>query len=297
MNCPLCGSSDTSMYHDKIWTVKGKVFECKKCDLLFISCQMTENETDIFYQNYGDHVVKRGFIQKDDPENLYYKILPEAMKRLDYIGSYFNANKSILEIGAAAGSFVGALINYGSPSQKINALETCLKHSSYMKENFDIKVYQRFDQLPINLKFDIICLFHVFEHILDPASFLQDIHSHIEKPGKIIIEVPSSNDPLLRLYDCDEFKDFYFQPMHPFVYSPKSLEYILSENAFKVERIIPYQRYGLDNHLKWLVSGKDGDIKKFHEIIGEKVINSYKMELEKHALTDSVFVIASPTNF
>ena len=75
MICPLCGSSDTSIYHDKIWSVKGKVSECSKCDLLFLSYQMSVGEENSFYQNYGEHVVKRGLIQEDDPESLYYKIL------------------------------------------------------------------------------------------------------------------------------------------------------------------------------------------------------------------------------
>jgi len=294
MICPICGSSTTSLYHNKIWSVNnGQVFECNKCDLLFISCQMTGDEADLFYQNYGEHLVKRGLIPEDNPGSLYYKILPVATERLGYIGSYFETKKSVLEIGAAAGSFIGALINYGHPSQKIRAVESCAKHGSYLKGRFDIEVYNGVGQLPEDYKFDIICMFHVFEHILEPGVFLRSLQSHLEKTGKIIIEVPSSRDPLLTLYGCSAFKDFYFQPMHPFVYSPKSLQYIFSVNGFRVEKTIPYQRYGLDNHLNWLADGRLGGNKKYLETIGEKVTNLYKKELEKHAVTDSVFVIAS----
>jgi len=117
----------------------------------------------------------------------------------------------------------------------------------------------QFDQLgdviQTDLKFDAVCLFHVFEHIVGPAPFLEQIRACLSANAKVIIEVPSLMDPLLKLYENEDYEAFFFQMQHPYNYGPTALLRLLKHNSFEVKMPIAHQRHGIDNHLNWLTSG------------------------------------------
>ena len=56
----------------------------------------------------------------------------------------------------------------------------------------------------------MITAFHVVEHLPDPRAMVC-MHDHmLYANGRIIVEVPSSEDALLTLYDCDAFQRFTY---------------------------------------------------------------------------------------
>ena len=105
-----------------------------------------------------------------------------------------------------------------------------------------------------------------------------------------MIEEPCSDDPLLTLFNCNEFKDFVFQPMHPMIYNEKSLDYVFNKAKFNKVKSIYYQRYGLDNPLSWLNNRQPGGDIRFEELFGLNV--GYKDKLEIIKKTDTIFYIA-----
>ena len=96
--------------------------------------------------------------------------------------------------------------------------------------------------------FDLVCLFHVLEHIIEPAPFLESCTALLVSGGRIIIEVPSLEDPLLSLYHVDAYQNFFFQTQHPYSYSAASLGRLLDAHGLAVDESIAHQRYGLENH-------------------------------------------------
>ena len=137
-------------------------------------------------------------------------------------------------------------------------------------------------------------MFHVFEHILDPYEFLGKCQKLLGDQGVIIIEVPHVEDPLLSIYNLNEYKDFYFQPMHPYVYSAKALQYVFRQSGFQEVEKIFFQRYGLDNHLAWLVNKKVGGNKYFSSLFADN--ETYKESLVEAQKTDTIFFIAKKRN-
>lgn len=292
--CPICNFSNIQLYHSKVWSLdNGEVFQCQKCDLLFLGSIMSEEEEVAFYKNYGEHLVARGGIQPtDNPQELYKMMLPAAQERLNYIKDFFQTSTNVLEIGASAGSFLGALIDFGLSSKNLTSVEPSIRHRQYMQKSLEIEVYEDIGLLPENKKYDVVCMFHVLEHISTPKVFLERIKNFLKGNGTLIIEVPSHTDALLKLYHLEEFKDFYFQPMHPYVYSPQSLENVLVNSGFHLDEIIFYQRYGLDNHLNWLTYKIPGGNQTYHNIVQGEADNSYKKAIERAHLSDTIFAIA-----
>ena len=95
---------------------------------------------------------------------------------------------------------------------------------------------------------------------------------------------------MLSLYGCATYREFYFQKQHPFVYSEASLRRVLERHGFSVQ-MIPYQRYGMENHLGWLSAGKPGGNAEFRDIF-PRCEAAYTLALEARGLTDTVFAIA-----
>lgn len=294
MKCPHCLNKAT-LYHDTVWSLKdGKVFQCEHCELLFLAqTSDASGSAALSYEDYGRYLIERGVVKEDDPAQLHQRGLPAATERFQYIETYFHTDQSVLEIGAAAGSFLSVLLSHGIAGSRLYAVEPCTTHRQHLDQFLQVRTAKAIEEIPSGELFDIICLFHVFEHIIDNRAFLASVAKHLKKKGKIIIEVPSSTDPLLTVYKSKSFKDFYFQPVHPFVYNPKSLSHIIEAGGFQIEKIIAYQRYGLGNHLNWLANNTPGGNAEFDSIVGSEVNRDYRTSLEQKFLSDTIFLICS----
>ena len=137
-------------------------------------------------------------------------------------------------------------------------------------------------------------MFHVFEHIKNPISFLDKCKTLLKDDGIILIEVPHSGDALIDIYNLNEYKDFVFQPMHPMVYNERSLDYVFSQVNLHKKQVIYYQRYGLDNHLAWLKNHKPGGDKLLEELFSSD--SEYKDTLTRIKKTDTIYYIAGKGN-
>ncbi len=284
MLCPNCKNKDLTLFHNKVWSIdNGEVYKCKSCNLLFINPMMSEDEEKEFYKNYNQHIKNRGMIVENSVEEFHKKSLPIAHERLKVVNKYFN-NKKVLEVGSSTGAFLSLLKNC-----QTNACELTDDNREFSKNIISGIAYESIGAVNEN-NFDIICMFHVFEHIREPIKFLKTCANLLKKDGLIIIEVPHSNDPLITLYNCEEFKDFVFQPMHPMVYNKKSLYYVFNKINLEKTDIIYHQRYGLDNHLSWFKNKKAGGDTQLHELFSNN--KKYKTKLEDIKKTDTIFYIA-----
>ena len=141
----------------------------------------------------------------------------------------------------------------------------------------------------VDIKFDIVTNFFVFEHIRDPFNFIKEMHDLLNDNGVIICEIPCANDPLTSLYSIDAFEKFYWSIAHHYYYTPDSLHYIMEKLGYKYE-LVPEQRYDLSNHMTWMSDGKPGGQGRFSEALGENVINSYRNRLIETWKCDTVFL-------
>lgn len=284
MICPLCSSTKSQQIADKVWSIEnGSVWRCTDCDLNFLHPIMSEAEEKEFYTKYNEHVVRRGVAPTNTPADLHDKCRPVALKRLSLTKTHFDSARTVLEIGTSTGAFLELL-----KDKESYGIEPTDNNREFCRQ-FCKEVFSDITDVPDSYFFDVICLFHTFEHIRNPISFLNECKKHLTGKSKIIVEVPSSCDPLLSIYNCVAYKEFYFQPMHPYVYSERSLDYVFKKAGFKTQEIIPYQKYGLDNHLTWLTKGKQGGDKRLTELFGENT--EYLRACERIRLTDTLFFI------
>ena len=100
--------------------------------------------------------------------------------------------------------------------------------------------------------YDLITAFHVIEHLPDPCAMLKNLADHLKDRGRLIIEVPSSEDALLTLYESDAFQRFTYWSQHLFLFNAETLRLLAVKAGMRVVSIQQFQRYPLSNHLNWL---------------------------------------------
>jgi len=277
--CYLCNGTNFKKRPGSVRdNMKLKVLECKNCGLVFLSSfsHITSNH----YKRSGMHGKKKPNLNKWQDETY-----TDDIRRFNFIKGKI-VNKSLLDFGCGIGGFLQLVQN-----SKLALSVAGVEQEETLKESFSerqLNVFSDIMDVSGSTKYDIITAFHVIEHLSDPASTLLALSKLLKKNGEIIIEVPSSNDALLTLYECDAFSHFTYWSQHLFLFNTKTLVKLVEKTALKVNWIKQIQRYPLSNHLYWLSKGLPGghDVWRF---LDEKRLNkAYEAQLDKIGKTDTI---------
>lgn len=290
LHCPICDSSKIEDYWDQVWGGSGEVVKrCWECELFFLHPQKAVDEQIAFDRNYAQYIAKREEHVSPHSQDSFTDMVEESIwDRYEDIKEYFTGVRSVLEIGAEKGGFLDLI---HKDVDLVVGVDACPEYKDILI-NKGYSGYLYVDEIPKNQRFERICFFSLLEHIIDPFHFLSQLRERLEDSGIMVIELPSANDPLLSLYNIDAFKSFYFQAMHPYVFSAKSIQILVEKCGLKIKHIKYKQRYGLSNHLQWLKGKKPGGSKRFEDIFSQTAKHSYIQSLERYKVTDTLYVIA-----
>lgn len=245
------------------------VLKCMDTGVLFLDKNIQTN--------YEEHNLN--YWKSFDIKEARKKTYEDDHRRKLLVENILEENYKILDFGCGNGGL-------------LNLLEGCDKFGIELnnemvkileKENFSVKNdINKFDE-----KFDLICMFHVLEHLDQPIEILKDIKSKMEKDSTLIVEVPHANDALIKKYDCEKFKDFTFWSEHLVLYTKETLKKVLELAGFKDIEISGEQRYNIFNHLHWLSKGEPGGDKKFG-LSDTNLIQNYNNFLKDNDITDTI---------
>ena len=222
------------------------VLKCKKNGLFFLSStdhvDISKYEKKKKFKYFGNNSRKKAL-----------KIDYEDSKRRSSIIKKIVYEKKWLDIGTGAGGILDELKDTASECSAVepnNIMRSKLKKIGY-------KVYKS-SKIAKKNYYDVITLFHVFEHMKHPIKELKLIKSLLKKNSQLIIEVPHASDFLLKTLNLHEFKKFTFWSEHLILHVKKSLDVFLKLSNFEVNKIFGVQRYSLANHLYWIFKKKPG---------------------------------------
>ena len=210
-------------------------------------------------------------------------------------------NKTILITGGT-GSFGKAFTSH--VLKKYEAVELSDIQRKYLSKKFKIKTFKEINDVPKN-GYDVVIIISVLEHVTDPVDFLKNLKILLRKKGRIIIECPSINDPLVGLYNVQSYKDFYYRAVHINYFNKNHLRKIVNKSGLKLLKVFSVLVYSLTNHLGWIFNNKgsksanDATNVKFENIKYNKKIQNtlsklnslYFKELYKQNYADMEIVI------
>lgn len=255
---------------------KVKVLKDNNSKIILLEQHLVDNNHYTNDRNFSKKQLKKYLENSVDDE-----------KRREVYFSKFFKKKSILDFGCEFGTFLNRIKCFNKCGVELNL--RCLQ---YIKNNF--KDIQAVDDLKkIKNKFDTITMFHVLEHMPRQVEILKKLKKKLIKGGNLIVEIPSANDFLLSIDDLKIFKSFTFWSEHLVLHTHLSLKKVLKKAGFRKIKIIHYQRYNLNNHLRWFLQKKPQGHKFLNQKFNSKILNEYDNFLSRSQTTDTLIGIAT----
>jgi SAM-dependent methyltransferase len=215
--CPSCGATTARLAYGLL----RPVLECRSCGLLF---EATAGETAHLYDDA--YFAGGGYADYKSGEPQWRR---ESRIRLRWVRRYARGRR-LLEVGAAAGFFLDEARRAGFDTLGV---EVAAGMAAFAREELGLEVLEaEFEQADLpRATFDVVCAWHVLEHVADPNGFLAKAAEVLAPEGILALEVPNVAGRTARragvAWDC-------LQPgYHRLHFSPSSLSSLLGRGGFE----------------------------------------------------------------
>lgn len=245
--CLLCGSKSLqTLFEARSQRHSGptlyEYISCETCRLAFLSPLPSNAELNSSYVEDYASIEKQG----GGVSEVFSRLLAKLRTRA--IGKMQRGNGRLLDIGCGKAFDIVELKKKGWDAYGVE-ITPCVLEIARSKLGQD-KIFDK-KLSECNLEenyFDVITMWHVFEHVDDPRSLLGEVYSLLQPGGMVVIESPNLNWFLCRL-----FKDTYaslFVPQHILYWSEDSLKKALKHfELLKVEYPVVNSIVGFSNGL------------------------------------------------
>jgi 2-polyprenyl-3-methyl-5-hydroxy-6-metoxy-1,4-benzoquinol methylase len=224
--CPGCrGTSCSVVFRDA--SVRGfRLRRCRACRLVFAVPRPTAEELDAFYSaEYFSGSIRYGD----------YSALPDMNARrmwavLPYLVGGHRSPGRLLDVGCATGGFLAEARNAG---WTVRGTEVSGHAAAVAREQNGLDVDRSL--LPqVDDTFDLITMWHVVEHLVDPLDALTGLRPHLAPNGRLFIELPNWNSAgrLARRAGWSQLTP----PEHINFFTPHSLARMVRRAGYTVER-------------------------------------------------------------
>ena len=239
-------------------TVSGEVYQVmvnEEYEML-VTNHVPKNIADYYKsENYISHTdAKKSILDK-----VYHAVKNITLRRkLKLINSFNTSTKKILDVGAGTGDFLKVCKNN---SWNVFGIEPSLDARNIAAKK-EIVLLENLSEIE-NLKFDVITLWHVLEHVENLQEYINTLKSLLTENGTLLIAVPN-----YKSYDAKHYKEFWAAfdvPRHLWHFSQTSIHKIFSEEDMIVEKTIPMK---FDFYYVSLLSEKykSGKMTPFHAV-------------------------------
>ncbi|MDC0968001.1 class I SAM-dependent methyltransferase [Alphaproteobacteria bacterium] len=215
--CPICDSERKKILFKKFNT---EILNCLNCNHIYsykIPKKIKEAYSNSHHQNQS--LKSYDSIRK-------YRINRFAKERINLILKY-KKKGNFLDYGCGT----GWLIEHAKTKFKnIEGYEPTKELSEITSKKLDINVFDDFKNRRYK-KYDIITLYDVIEHVINPKSFINDIHKIMNKNSLLVIYTPNSNS--LSFNYLKEKSNLVIPPLHLHFFNYDSLNYLIKRN-FKI---------------------------------------------------------------
>lgn len=219
---------------------KFTIHTCKECGFKFTTAVPGPGKMGAYYQS--EEYISHSNTQKGIVNKLYHTVRDIMLKRKARLIGRLTPGKELLDIGCGTGYFPYYMKKQGYQSYGMELEE---KAREFAAINFDLDV-----QSPETLlnqeqteKYSVITLWHVLEHLHDPARYLNWIKDALKSDGVLIIALPNCNS-----LDAKKYREFwaaYDVPRHLWHFEPSTFEKYITSFGFKLTHIkrLPFDAY------------------------------------------------------
>lgn len=288
ISCPICRCHKVDLLQQGVWdAVQRNIYRCGFCKTTFLYPMMNKAENARFYSSQGLQARYKRITSSNKKKFLDLKLKKAAEFQVNSLKKYFAKSQTLCDIGASCGMFLEKARPY---VKQVIAVELGQSEQKILRAKKIPYYSQLEDVVKKKVKFDVVTMFHVFEHIPEPLDFVKKLKKVLAPQALVIVEVPNVDDVLISQYNCQAFKKFYFQSMHCFYYNKETLKNVFEADGFSLVSDHYIQRYSLANHLQWLLRAKSGGNVELEKKFSS-VKKAYTDLLVSEKLTDTILCI------
>lgn len=236
--CPICENnieSEVLIAHAlDICNSERYVYgKCNDCDILILQNILdVADEVDYSASGYYQRTQTKWHFLVDTLVSVFIAYRIKLVRKLT--GNILLSGKRLLDIGCGKGKF---LVSAKQRGAQVSGLEPTLRSFEFARSALGDDVQNKMmskDCFPPDT-FDIVTMWHVFEHIPDPLSMLDACATVLQPDGVLIIGVPNYNGLVAKIGKATWFN--LDPPRHVIHYSPSSLTRLLEKSGFNVLEI------------------------------------------------------------
>jgi len=229
--CDLCGSDNPRTVLESA-QLDGPLVQCGNCGLFYVGSRRSQLTFGTGGGTTSD-VAERVQAANSNIRNLRLEEehrlgILNARWRLDLI-KQFRSSGRLLEVGCARGDF----LSVARETFEVSGVEP---NPSLADDAEKVAPVYRdvIETLPWR-DFDVVTSFHVIEHVDSPKRFVAAMAERTKPGGLIVLETPNIRSFPFQLAKA---KWRQFIPEHYFFFDPSTMTRLLSDNGFKVEKIV-----------------------------------------------------------
>ena len=221
--CILCHGSKFRIVHRK---GRWRYIRCLECRLVSLHPRPTGPETISRYDVY---------LPFDRKEISKWKVMmrPVVEKSARLIESEIKGGPGkLLDIGCGYGFFLGEMKSRG---WQVEGIEISNGGRQYAREKWGVHVHsQALEELSLSQNsFDVVSLFYVIEHVVDPKALLRKVNNILKPQGLVLLRWPNTTPIVRFLGPISKRLDLYHTPYHLYDFTPKNMKMLLDQSGFK----------------------------------------------------------------
>ncbi|MEZ4912084.1 MAG: class I SAM-dependent methyltransferase [Saprospiraceae bacterium] len=241
--CLACGNIAKQRTKIKDHSISKEVFTIGFCE----ECGFAVTEDAPPINTIGKYYESEDYISHSDTKSglissLYHIIRQRMLKSKYALISRFSKRKQLLDIGSGTGYFLGYMQAQG---YSVSGVEVSASAARISHSKFGIKPITPDDFLAQNvqIKYDIVTLWHVMEHLHDLPIWWNKIRSVLDDQGVLIVALPNYAST-----DGQHYKSFwagYDVPRHLWHWTPRAFETMANKYDFVLieKRHMPYDPF------------------------------------------------------
>lgn len=195
---------------------------------MFQPDRSAEEVASLYDDAYFPNWAGGGGYSEDDPQRTH-----EARRRLTFVRRFAPGGR-LLEVGSAGGHFLAEARDAGFD---VRGLEPVASMAAEAQRRFGVVATPSAlaDFACESCNADVVCAFHVLEHLADPKDALRRLRGALGKSGVLILEVPNIDSAIATHAGV---RWFNLQPSHHVAhYGPAAIRALLPALGLEVQKV------------------------------------------------------------